>query len=51
MYRSKLSQDDLQFANLQEIHDYLLQERGYDSDMAFNTQVRKIEEFFEGDGL
>ena len=23
MFRSKMSQDDLQFANLQEIHDYL----------------------------
>jgi hypothetical protein len=45
VFRAKLNQDDQQFQSLQEIYDFLLQERGIDPNQAFNIQVRKLEEF------
>eukprot|EP00347_Sterkiella_histriomuscorum_P010775 403374964 len=47
LQRCKLTQDDNQFGQMIEIHDYLLQERGLDSDLAFNIQLRKVKEVFE----
>lgn len=42
MYLSKLSQDDLTFQDFQETHDFLLQEKGVDPDIALLLQIRWV---------
>jgi len=48
MRRVQLSQDDLPFTNLQEIHDYLMQERGVDPDAALVKMIDEVESAIEG---
>jgi hypothetical protein len=43
----KLTQDDETFSDLQETHDYLLQERGIDPDMALLLQVQHVKDIYE----
>ena len=43
----KLVQDDLSFGDLQETHDYLLQERGLDPDMALLLEIQHCQDLFE----
>lgn len=42
--RIKIIQDDQTFQSMQEIQDFLFQERGMDTDQAFNIQLRKVDE-------
>ena len=42
MYLSKLSQDDLSFQDFHETHDFLLQEKGVDPDIALLLQIRWV---------
>jgi hypothetical protein len=43
---AKLTQDDLTCIDLQETHDYLLQERGLDPDLAMLMQIEHLEKIF-----
>jgi hypothetical protein len=43
----KLVQDDITFGDLQETHDYLLQERGLDPDMALHLELQHVLDMFE----
>lgn len=47
MYLSKLSQDDLTFQDFQETHDFLLQEKGVDPDIALLLQIRWIRQLLD----
>lgn len=47
MYLSKISQDDLTFQDFQETHDFLLQEKGVDPDIALLLQIRWVRNRFD----
>jgi hypothetical protein len=47
MYLSKLSQDALTFQDFQETHDFLLQEKGVDPDIALLLQIRWVRQLLE----
>lgn len=42
MYLSKLSQEELTFQEFHETHDFLLQEKGVDPDIALLLQIRWV---------
>ena len=44
---SKLVQDDLTFGDLQETHDYLLQEAGLDPDQALLLDIQHVLDIFK----
>ena len=50
MYLSKLSQDDLTFQDFQETHDFLLQEKGVDPDVALLLQIRWVRRLLDRRG-
>ena len=43
---TRLVQDDKTFGDLQETHDYLLQERGLDPDMALLLQLHHVQDIY-----
>ena len=43
---NRLVQDDKTFGDLQETHDYLLQERGLDLDMALLLQLQHVKDIY-----
>jgi hypothetical protein len=47
MYLSKLSQDALTFQDFQETHDFLLQEKGVDPDIALLLQIRWVRQLLD----
>lgn len=47
MYLSKLSQDALTFQDFQETHDFLLQEKGVDPDIALLLQIRWVRQLMD----
>ena len=50
MQRCKIVQDDMLFQSLQEIHDFLLQESGFDPDTAFSLWINKVQALLD-DGV